>query len=111
MDGLFVCLLSIESNQGIDREDEKEEEKEKSEGREREEKREEEERFEAPSGGPGGESGGRPRRWPRGGGGGGGGGMEAKDGSPERKTATSRGDFHRSRGPCLTPPIVESRVR
>ena len=78
-------------------EKEREDEREKLEGRENEEKREESERFRAPSGGLGGVAGGRPRRRPRGGGGGGGGGMEANDGSPERKTATSRGCFHKSK--------------
>ena len=51
-----------------------------------------------PSGDSGGVAGGLPRRWPRGGGGGGGGWMESKDGKPERKEMTSRGNFHRSVG-------------
>ena len=73
----------------------------RKDGIERSEKSEEVELLRLSSKGPvgeDGEAGGRPRRWPRSGGGGGGRGREEKDGNPQRKKATSRGDFHKSDG-------------
>ena len=93
----WFCLLVFQDRESRVRE------KKKRRGNQREvkgKKKEESESSRIPSkglAGGDGEAGGRPRRWPRKGSGGGR-GREEKDGILKRKSATSRGDLHKTVG-------------